>query len=98
MSDLNRQVAERINYKRAGKFRSFEPDTDANQIDAAVREWCSFDDGHRWLFFCQALFATMMNDDYPSSTDGLIDGMEMGVRATPEQKCRALIAAAEDYR
>jgi len=70
-------------------------DTDANQIDAAVREWCCFDDGHRWMYYCQCLYKVLDIDSWKGSGYLPLVCMEHTLRATPEQKCIALLAAAE---
>lgn len=71
----------------------WQPDTDANQIDAAVREWCGRDK-FRWEIFGRHAIGQARN----RSTEVVISFASLGLHLTAptEQKCRALIAAAKE--
>lgn len=64
----------------------YTPSTDANQAQAAVREWCGEDEVRQLRYTC-ALF------------NEVAKGGKRQFRmltATPEQLCRALLAAAKE--
>lgn len=72
--------------------RLWNPDTDANQIDAAVREWCGEDEWRKNLYFVNLRDTVCPNIAELGSTEMAF----AFVTATPEQKCKALIAAAKE--
>lgn len=98
--DLNRRVAELLGWPYEGLptfdlqgnrvgATLYAPTTDANQADAAVREWCG-DDPDRIYRFCSALYRVTGE----VWTEHVAD-LYVIATATPEQKIRALLAAAD---
>ena len=70
---------------------SWSPSTNANQAQAAVKEWCGEDDRKRQGLFVEHLVAITS-----LSGDGLLTEFYSAITATPEELCQALIAAAKE--
>lgn len=70
----------------------WSPSTDANQAQAAVREWCGENRNQQDLFVEHLVAITSL------SGDGLLTEFYSAITATPEQLCRALLAAAKESK
>lgn len=105
MSELDRAVAELLGWKeertpadiprwRKGEsLRMWEPapySTDANQAQAAVMEWCGEDVGR-----CESVGRLLTCIVAEAHHVDVVFAYRL-VTATPEQLCRALLAAAKE--